>query len=312
MINESDIEELKIGLNSKPKKIPSRFFYDENGDKLFIEIMKLPEYYLTRAENQILEKYSNSIISYLNFQKKIRILEPGAGDGRKFAILYRNIIQKNQIIFSPIDISKNVLQILNNNLINEFPSLQIESIVSDYKHLNSHIPALDEQKILLFLGSNLGNYTEEESLDYLAIFTKCLKKNDLFLLGVDLVKDPNTILSAYNDKDGITSKFNLNLLNRLNEILNANFNQDNFFHYPIYNPILHQAESYLISEYDQMITSKVLNEKFHFKKFEAIQTEISRKYRISDIETFAQKMGMEIIETFTDVDSQFCCSLWKK
>jgi dimethylhistidine N-methyltransferase len=309
---KEDIEELRICLNSYPKKIPSRFFYDELGDKYFSEIMNLPEYYLTRTENLILRENTTSIFNKLNYNKKIRFLEPGAGDGSKFAILYKSLETKNIITYSPIDISANVLRILERNLKKEFPDLSIEPIISDYKHIKSHIPDLDEQKVLLFLGSNLGNYTPEESIEYIHLFTDCLKKDDLFLLGVDLVKDPNLIYSAYNDARGVTSEFNLNLLIRLNSLLKTNFNIEDFFHYPVYNPVLQQAESYLVCKEDKVIYSEILKENFHFQKYEPILTEISRKFRISDIEFLARRVMMEILEVFTDREEKYCCTLWRK
>jgi dimethylhistidine N-methyltransferase len=309
---KEDIEELRICLNSYPKKIPSRFFYDELGDKYFSEIMNLPEYYLTRTENLILKENAVSIFNKLNYNKKVRFLEPGAGDGSKFAILYKSLETKNIITYSPIDISANVLRILERNLKKEFPDLSIEPIISDYKHIKSHIPDLDEQKVLLFLGSNLGNYTPEESIEYIRLFTDCLKKDDLFLLGVDLVKDPNLIYSAYNDSRGVTSEFNLNLLIRLNSLLKTNFNIEDFFHYPIYNPVLQQAESYLVCKEDKVIYSEILKENFHFQKYEPILTEISRKFRISDIEFLARRVMMEILEVFTDREEKYCCTLWRK
>jgi L-histidine Nalpha-methyltransferase len=311
MSYDEDIEELRICLNSYPKKIPSRFFYDELGDNYFSEIMNLPEYYLTRTENLILKENTSSIFNKLNYNKKIRFLEPGAGDGSKFAILYKALESKKNFIYSPIDISANVLQILERNLKNEFPDLSIEPIISDYKHIKSHIPELEEQKVLLFLGSNLGNYTPEESIEYLSLFTDCLKENDLFLLGVDLVKDPNLILSAYNDARGVTSEFNLNLLKRLNSLLKTDFNIQDFFHFPIYNPVLQQAESYLVCKENRVIYSEILKENFHFQKYEPILTEISRKFRIKDIEFLARITKMEILEVFTDREEKYCCSLWR-
>jgi dimethylhistidine N-methyltransferase len=309
---KEDIEELRICLNSYPKKIPSRFFYDELGDKYFSEIMNLPEYYLTRTENLILEENTSSIFNKLNYNKKVRFLEPGAGDGSKFAILYKALEINKFFTYSPIDISANVLRILERNLKKEFPDLSIEPIISDYKHIKSHIPELDEQKVLMFLGSNLGNYNPEESIEYIRLFTDCLKENDLFLLGVDLVKDPNLIYSAYNDSKGVTSEFNLNLLIRLNSLLKTNFNIEDFFHYPIYNPVLQQAESYLVCKEDRAIYSEILKENFHFRKYEPILTEISRKFRITDIEFLARRVMMEILEVFTDREEKYCCTLWRK
>lgn len=274
--------------------------------------MNLPEYYLTRTENLILKENTSSIFNKLNYNKKIRFLEPGAGDGSKFAILYKALENKKNFIYSPIDISANVLQILERNLKNEFPDLSIEPIISDYKHIKSHIPDLEEQKVLLFLGSNLGNYTPEESIEYLSLFTDCLKENDLFLLGVDLVKDPNLILSAYNDAAGVTSEFNLNLLKRLNSLLKTDFNIQDFFHFPIYNPVLQQAESYLVCKENRVIYSEILKENFHFQKYEPILTEISRKFRIKDIEFLARTTRMEILEVFTDREEKYCCTLWRK
>lgn len=163
---------------------------------------------------------------------------------------------------------------------------------------------------MLFLGSNLGNYNEEESAMVMQKFTSELQKGDYFLLGVDLIKDPNRILAAYNDKKGITREFNLNLLHRINIELNANFDPHNFFHFPVYNHSLQQAESYLVSTAFQKVA--ISGNTFYFSSWEPVLTEISRKFTPGQIERLACYSDFKILENFYDSNCDFCCSLWEK
>ncbi len=313
LLLNSELSEILQGLKSTPKKIPSKYFYDKVGDDIFIEITKLPEYYLTRVENSILEANASDILNQMKYTSNLRILELGAGNGIKAHSLLKNSLDHLQnIIYSPLDISPNVITLLISNMKKNLPDLSIEPIISDYNEIKIKTSNLPGQKLLLYLGSNLGNYTPEESRKLLNLFCESLNKGDYFLLGIDLVKHPDTIYKAYNDSKGLTSKFNLNLLSRMNQILGTQFNKDTFFHYPLYNPIKNQAESYLISNCDQIIYSSVFQEEFHFYKYEAIFTEISRKFHPHEIRKMAQDSSMTHIKNYFDSEESFCCTLWRK
>ncbi len=309
----SELSDILKGLKSIPKKIPSKYFYDEVGDELFIEITKLPEYYLTRVENLILEENASDILNQMKLTSNLRILELGAGNGIKAHTLLKNRLDHlHNIIYSPLDFSSNAISLLISNMKKNLPNLNLDPIICDYNEIKIKTSNLTGQKLLLYLGSNLGNYTPEESRKLLNLFSESLNKGDFFLLGIDLVKHPDIIYKAYNDSKGLTSKFNLNLLNRINLILGTNFSTDKFFHYPIYNPIKNQAESYLISSCDQTIYSSVFKEEFYFYKFEAIFTEISRKFHLNEIEKMAIDSSMTHIKNYFDSEESFCCTLWKK
>ena len=312
-ILNSELSDILQGLKSNPKKIPSKYFYDEVGDELFIEITKLPEYYLTRVENSILEENASDILNQIKYTSNLRILELGAGNGIKAHTLLKNSLDRlHKIIYSPLDISPNAISLLISNMKKNLPDLNLEPIICDYNEIKIKTSNLSGQKLLLYLGSNLGNYTPEESRKLLNLFSESLNKGDYFLLGIDLVKHPNTIYKAYNDSQGLTSKFNLNLLNRMNQVLGTQFNKDTFFHYPLYNPIKNQAESYLISICDQTIYSSVFKEEFHFYKYEAIFTEISRKFHPHEILKMAEDSSMTHIKNYFDLEESFCCTLWRK
>lgn len=300
------------GLNSNPKRLSSRWFYDEIGDALFQQIMAMPEYYLTRAEYWILEHYSNEIIHQL--PKRFQLLELGAGDGTKTKLLLNEIQRSDYSVkYFPIDISANALSELNNSLQIEYPDLNSESIQAEYfTALKSPILNNTEQKLILFLGSNIGNLNYLQSLDFFKQLFDSINPGDFVLTGFDRVKDPEIILQAYNDKNGITAKFNLNLLNRINRELDANFNINAFYHQPEYDDKTQSAVSYLVSKIDQKVHLKKLNLSVEFKSKERIHTEISRKFTMNDIDELAYKSGFHIINNYHSLENEFTDSLWQK
>lgn len=300
------------GLSSNPKRLSSRWFYDEIGDALFQQIMVMSEYYLTRAEYWILEHYASEIIQQL--PKRFQLLELGAGDGTKTKLLLNEILRSNYSVkYFPIDISENALGKLNNTLQIEYPNLNSESIQAEYfTALTSPILNNSEQKLILFLGSNIGNLNYSQSLDFFKQLFNSINSGDFVLTGFDRVKDPEIILQAYNDKNGITAKFNLNLLNRINRELDANFNIDKFYHQPEYDNKTQAAVSFLVSKTDQTVHLKALNRTVEFKSRERIHTEISRKFTLDDIDELAYKSGFRMINNYHSEKNEFTDSLWQK
>ncbi len=310
-VKESFLKDVLEGLSSEPKKLSSKYFYDENGDKLFHYIMAQPEYYLTCAEYEILQTHSLDILKRLHIDNGLRIIEPGAGDGFKTKILLESAMKnKYDVVYNPIDISPNVMNILCNSLVKSYPHLKCEPIIADYFNLDGKFPDDQNKKLMLFLGSNLGNFNNTETSAIMDRFSSELKQGDYFLLGVDLVKDPHRILAAYNDARGVTSEFNFNLLLRINMELQANFNLDNFIHFPLYNPVFQQAESYLVSKVAHKVV--ISGTTIHFEAWEALLTEISRKFTPGKIERLACQSGFTVLENFYDINRDFCCSLWEK
>jgi dimethylhistidine N-methyltransferase len=300
------------GLSSTPKRLSSRWFYDEIGDALFQQIMAMPEYYLTRAEYRILEKNAGDILQQLS--STFQLVELGAGDGTKTKLILKEIAQLGKIVkYSPIDISENALIKLQESLQIEFPELNTEYVQAEYfSALKSPVLNNKTQKLILFLGSNIGNLNQEQSLDFFKQLYDSIQPGDLVLTGFDRVKDPEKILLAYNDPTGITSKFNLNLLQRINSELEANFNLDEFYHQPEYNAKMKAAVSFLVSKTDQTVQIKKINKSVTFRSGEKIHTEISRKLTLEDIEEMADKSGFRVIKNYHSDQSEFTDSLWQK
>ena len=303
--------DVHAGLSASPKTLPSRYFYDEVGDKIFQEIMALEEYYLTRSEYSIFESRKEQILASFSAAGPFRLIELGAGDGLKTKILLKHFLEVGvDFTYSPVDISGNVLEILESNLKSEIPGLKIESFQGDYFDALAKISENPEKDIVFFLGSNVGNFGGDDAVGFLQKLQKFLKKDDLLFMGVDLKKDPSAILSAYNDKDGVTRAFNLNLLDRINTELDANFNKDQFLHYPYYNPQTGECRSYLISKVDQVVT--IDDEEIHFDAWEAIFMEISKKYDRRQLQKLADQAGFTPVESFYDSEKWFADVLWKK
>lgn len=314
-INKTFADDVKEGLRSEKKFLSSKYFYDATGDKLFQKIMNLPEYYLTRSEFAILDKYKEIILKpFIESKKKFNLVELGAGDGVKTRILIQHLYG-HQIPFDyyPIDISGNVLRELKDSLENEFPDLPVYCIENTYRR------ALKEKKwdhtfptLMIFLGSNMGNFLEPEALDLLSALADALDQNELLLVGYDLKKDPELILQAYNDSQGVTRDFNLNVLSRINRELGGNFDLQKFKHWPVYNPATGECKSYLVSTEKQTVSIHALEEIYTFEKAESIFTEVSKKYSLKELEKYAMTQGFEVMENFQDEHAYFTDSLWRK
>lgn len=302
-------EDILEGLSHKKKRLYSKYFYDEIGDKLFQEIMHLDEYYLTRKELEIFETHKESILRSIYEGEPIRIIELGAGDGLKTRTLLKYFLENNiDFTYSPVDISKNVLDILEASMLNELPSLKIEPYHGDYFHALEDMSTKPEKDVVFFLGSNLGNFEGDSAIQFLDQLRNYLKKGDQIFMGVDLKKDPDHILRAYDDSRGITKAFNLNLLNRINKELDGNFNVENFQHYPYYNPQTGECRSYLISKTDHDV--QIAGEKVHFRAWESIFMEVSKKYDEVELMELADQSGFTFQDQFKDKDHWFSNQLW--
>jgi dimethylhistidine N-methyltransferase len=302
-----------VGLNGSEKSIPSRFLYDQIGDALFQEIMALPEYYLTRTEFDLLTEYAASILSFVDANKSLQLIELGAGDGIKTKILLRKLLEmKTEVEYLPIDISGNALDSLKNSVLQEFPGLEIFPQQAEYfEALEILKVKADKQKLVLFLGSNIGNMTLEEMQVFLKQINQNLNKGEYVLIGFDVVKAPETILAAYNDKAGVTKEFNLNLLRRMNRELGANFDLDKWKHAPIFDEKQQAALSFLESTEQQTIHFEELSLNVEFKAAEKISTERSQKFTESQIRAYAQLAGFEEVMNFKSLDFEYVCALWK-
>jgi L-histidine Nalpha-methyltransferase len=300
-----DVDE---GLSQKKKTLSSKYFYNKRGDDLFIKIMKMPEYYLTRSEMEILSQQTLAIINAFQQQqtRHFELIELGAGDGTKTKKILARLSEENyQYDYIPIDISKNVLNVLAQSIEEDLPRVSIKPRHGDYFSILESLKNSHHPKIVLFLGSNIGNMSDDIAADFLYQLGANLKNNDKVLLGTDLIKPADVIMPAYNDKNGITRDFNLNLLHRMNIELDATFDMQKFEHAPEYDERDGIAKSFLRSKQDQKVAINAIGKVYQFTAGEKIHTEISRKYDDQILQSILQNTDFEIAEKFVDSKHYF-------
>jgi L-histidine N-alpha-methyltransferase len=305
-------DDVIAGLRSDPKRLNSKYFYDANGDKLFQDLMNCPEYYPTKCELEIFsEKTSDICKAIIAGGDAFDLIELGAGDAMKSTCLLQYLLeQKADFTYIPIDISENVISYLNISLPLTLPGVKINGLNGEYfDMLEQAASASDKRKVVLFLGSNIGNMPVDKATDFCRVLRSHLSKGDMVLIGMDLKKNPKTVLAAYNDKGGITKRFNLNLLERINRELNADFDLKKFDHYPTYDPETGACKSYLISIEDQEITING-KEKIQFLKDEYIYMEISQKFTVLQTKQMAEKAGFKPVDCFFDSKKWFLDAVW--
>jgi dimethylhistidine N-methyltransferase len=307
-------ENVLTGLTSTPKRLSSRYFYDDEGSRLFMKIMKLPEYYPTRAEMKIFIEQADAINeAFNNSSDGFDLIELGAGDGTKTAVLMDHLLRLGSVLtYSPIDISKEANLALAARFRERFPSLRISPHTGDYfKILGSLKNGGGRRKILMFLGSNIGNFLRDEAVDFFRQLRAVMNGNDRLFIGFDMQKDPRVIVAAYDDSQGVTAAFNLNLLTRINRELGGDFDIAKFSHYAQYRPVECAARSFLISREKQTVHIDAIGRSFEFDQWEPIFMEISQKYTRTMIEELAAESGFAVeAEFFNDVD-YYIDSLWK-
>jgi len=307
-------QEVILGLSSNPKQISSKFFYDEKGSEIFRKIMRMPEYYPTACEAEIFEIHKAALTDFFCKEcEHVDIVELGAGDGAKTRILLKYMYENNiNFRYVPVDISAESNKKLSNSLKEKYPYLTVIEKNGDYFDMIEELGnEYKNRKIIMFLGSNLGNYNREQSIEFLKHMSGMMSQNDKLLIGLDLKKDPEVIQKAYDDPHGHTRDFNLNLLERFNRELGANFDISKFKHVPVYDPLIGAAKSYLVSNQKQKVFFQTIGEEIHFEKWEPIFTEMSQKYDMQMLEDFAESSGFIIEENFFDSRHYFVNSLWK-
>ena len=293
-------QEIISGLRTVQKTISAKYFYDEVGSKLFEEITNLPEYYPTRTEINLLKEYDQEILQRAGQQSIL--IEYGSGASTKIQLLLDAL---KPSAYVPMDISKDFLFDCAVKLRNQFPWLEIHATCLDY-HQPATLPAcLSEgiNKVAFFPGSSLGNFAPQEALDFLKGVRATVGDSGSFLIGVDLVKDTKILNAAYNDAQGITAKFNLNILNHLNFLGNGSFNANNFSHYAFFNEEKSRIEMHLISNIDQVVT--IFGEQFIFKKNEHIVTEYSYKFVPEKFTEFAASADFDTKQVWSDNSENF-------
>lgn len=301
-----------LGLSQSPKSLPSRYLYDAEGDRIFQRIMELPEYYLTQCEFEIFQTHKDRIADLIG-NDRLNLVELGAGNGQKTEVLLEHFLKRGlDFRYVPIDISETAVQGLVGGLHQYSPQLQVEGLVAEYfdglKWLSN---TNDKHNVVLFLGSNIGNFSHSEARVFLHSLWNALNDGDHLLIGFDLKKDIEKLVAAYNDSQGVTAQFNLNLLRRINRELGGDFNLDRFQYYSSYNVFSGAIESYLISCEKQVAHIEILNQSFFFEAWEPVHTEYSHKYLRSDIALLAEETGFEIVAQLCDSRQYFLNSLWQ-
>ncbi|MEM9649393.1 MAG: L-histidine N(alpha)-methyltransferase [Bacteroidota bacterium] len=308
-------QEVYEGLTTFPKHLSSKYFYDEVGDKLFQDIMAMPEYYLTDIEFDILDKNKTSIANLVSGAgEPFSLFELGAGDGKKTKILLRHFVTQGIAFdYRPIDISQNALDQLERSIKDEIPDVETNTLQGTYfDTLRDINQANGRKKVILFLGSNIGNLLHEQAVEFLKNMRDSINEGDLILMGFDQKKNPQTILDAYNDKTGITAAFNKNVLARINKEFGANFDLDQFLHWEVYDPESGTAKSYLVSKREQKVRIESLGLNIRLKQWETIHTEISQKYDDAVVEWLAEQAGLTIVTEYSDTEQLYKNYVFKK
>ena len=310
-IEKTFSEEISSSLNRDFKFINPKFFYDKKGSDLFEKICSLPEYYPTRTEISILRKLQPELSSYID--ETFRLVELGSGTSVKTRLIL-DILTKLQdsVEYFPIDISE-ILTESSEELLKNYDSLHITGIIDTYEGGLEFLKNFDDKKnLIIFLGSSFGNFSPNDGFEFLQKTYSTMKSGDLFLVGLDLVKDKPILESAYDDSQGVTAKFNLNILSRINDELDADFNLKNFSHHAIYNEEKQRIEMYLKSLVNQSVIVSKSDLLLNLEKDELIHTEHSHKYQLSQIHELLDGVGFEIKHTWLDDDKHFSLTLVSK
>lgn len=301
--------DVAYGLTRKDKFIPSKYFYDNTGSELFDRICGLPEYYLTKKELEILTIAKNDLSGYLD--DDYMVVELGSGSAVKTRHLFDALSKQKKIEYYPIDIS-DVVRESSERLQSEFANLHITGIVDQYENGLDYVKNISKRKIIVFFGSSIGNFDEDGALKFLKRINASMGEGDLFLLGVDLVKDKRVLEAAYNDSAGVTGKFNLNLLQRINGDLGGDFDTGSFEHVAFYNSKKRRIEMHLESKQDQNVNISGIDLAIRLKKGERIRTEYSHKYTGPQIRRIAKDAGFETVRVWTDKKNYFALVLLSK
>jgi L-histidine N-alpha-methyltransferase len=303
-IVRDDGKDVIEGLTKTPKSLPSKYFYDQQGSQLFEEICQLPEYYPTRTEAAILQEYAPEIVAYTG---ACELIELGSGSSTKTRLLLDAYYQQQKSSkYVPIDVSETILQASAIELQKEYPNLPIKGLIGTYEQALAYCqnPSYNT-RMIFFLGSSIGNFSATECDKFLEKIATVLKPGDYFLLGIDLQKPSAILEAAYNDAQGVTAAFNLNMLSHLNWRFQADFNLDLFSHKAIYNQDQSQIEMYLICQKTHPVHLKKLGLTVNFQASESILTEISRKFNLETMQKDLESKGLKPLKVFTDSGNLF-------
>ncbi len=297
------LEDVRNGLLTRPRRLAPKYFYDDVGSELFERICETIEYYPTRYEEALLRDYGGDIISRT---LPDRILELGSGSSRKTRRLF-DACEKNGHVcnYAPFDVCEPVLEQAACELRTDYPWLGVCPLAGDYHAGLGDLPACSGTTLYVFLGSTMGNFTLEEARTFLREVRACMKDGDCFLLGADRVKDASILEAAYNDAEGITAQFNLNVLRVLNRELEADFRPERFEHRAVFNEQESRIEMYLVSRCDQTVRIGKLDAVVHLETGERILTELSHKFAYRQWSNLLEESGLEIIRHYQPDNEYF-------
>ena len=306
-LNTAFKKEVYEGLTSELKYLSSKYIYDKKGDKLFQDIMAMPSYYLTDSEFEIFSLQTAEIAALFEESGGFDLIELGAGDGKKTKILLKHLVENNaNFVYKPIDISQNAINLLSATLSEELPDLKVDAEKGEYFEVLERLQQYNtRKKVIMVLGSNIGNLLHHRAIDFLTQLKDIMNEGDLVFMGFDQMKNPQTILDAYNDPEGITEAFNKNLLHRINDEMGGNFDVDAFKHWEVYDPETGTAKSFLVSLKAQDVRISAIDLNITFKPWETIHTEISQKYNDAIVTWLAEESGLKITTNFTDAKGYY-------
>ena len=298
-LDASSAADVYAGLTSQPKALPPRLFYDSAGSELFERITELDEYYLTRTERAILRRHAAEMVAAA--APPLTLIELGAGSATKTTILIDALLQKQgRAIYCPVDVSATALEMAVAHLNGSFPRLQIKPIIADYSHGIAQLSQFPGHKLVLYIGSSMGNFEPADAAMILRNLRKSLAPGDTLLLGLDMVKAPSILLAAYDDAAGVTAAFNKNMLVRINRELQGNFNLDAFSHVALWNESESRIEMHLRSLRNQKVLIAALDLAVTFEEDELLHTENSYKFEISMVHTIVQRGGFHLRQSWFD------------
>lgn len=299
-------EDVRRGLTKTPKELPSKYFYDARGALLFHQICELPEYYLPHAERAILERIAADVIATC---RPTTLVEFGPGNAHKTRLLLDAMARAGLLdLYVPIDLSEDLLREVATSLGNDYPRLHVHAVIGDFEKPVT-LPPAEGPRLILFLGSTIGNLPLPEAVAFLRNVAGLLAPHDRFLLGTDLVKDAEVLERAYNDSAGVTAAFNRNILSVINRHLGADFDPDRFEHLAFYNTEEARIEMHLVAREAHQVWIRALNLSVDFAKGESIRTEISCKYTRAMVEAMLKEAGLRLLRWETDDNHRFALSL---
>lgn len=310
---DSFADDVLAGLSSKKKSLLPKYFYDDLGSQLFIAICRLPEYYLTRAESEILRNHSEEIAA--SIRGPVRLIEFGSGSAEKTRYLIDALLARQGALhYKPVDISPASIEQSSRELLKTYPRLRITAYAADYftalRAMAEEPPVKDERAMALFLGSNIGNFEMDQALVFLRAVRRVLDCGDGLLVGADLKKSKDILVPAYDDPLGVTAAFNINLLGRINRELGGEFDLKKFEHRAVYDESEGRMEMYLVSRARQTVAIRSLDAEIHFEEGETIHTENSYKYDLDQLAALARESGFSLERTWMDSLRRFSFNLF--